>query len=57
MKLYALELLESAGSLKYTVEILEQLDRDLGMEILMVENSTGLKNPVLGSLVKKLKVS
>lgn len=56
LKLHMLDILNRAGSLDFTKFALEQLERDLGTELQMVETMTGSGNPILRSLMQKMKV-
>ncbi|KAF1829994.1 terpenoid synthase [Decorospora gaudefroyi] len=56
VKMYILQMLDSAGSLKYTLEVLARLDRDLGEELKYVEDMMGMRHVALRALVERLKV-
>jgi hypothetical protein len=56
MKLHVLEILNRAGSLAYSRQVLERLDSDLEAEIATVERATGSENPSLRALAKKLRL-
>ncbi len=56
MKLHVLEILNCAGSLAYSRQVLERLDSDLEAEIATVERATGSENPSLRALAKKLRL-
>jgi hypothetical protein len=57
LKLYILDMLEGAGSLKYTLGAMARLDRELRSAIALVESSTTTKNPALWALLDRLAVS
>lgn len=55
MKLRVLDMLNSAGSLAYCRDVLERLDVDLEAEIAAIESLTGVPNPILRAIAKKLR--
>lgn len=56
MKLLVLDMLNSAGSLEYCREVLKRLNVDLEAEIAAIEGMTGVQNPILRALAKKLRL-
>lgn len=57
LKFYILDMLDGAGSLKYTLGAMARLDQELRSEIALVERSTTTKNPALWALLDRLAVS
>lgn len=57
VKMYILQMLDRAGSLKYTLGVLDGLDQDFNSELESVESMMGTRHVALRALVERLKVS
>lgn len=57
VKMYILQMLDQAGSLRYSLEVLDRLGHELTKELECVEGIVGTRHVVLRALVEKLKVA